>query len=42
MIVSFNTVEYTVNEDTGSVGLLLVKIGSIKIPITYQLWMEQQ
>ena len=34
MTVSFNPVEYTVNEDIGSVELLLVKIGSINIPIT--------
>ena len=32
--VSFNPVQYTVDEDTGTVELQLVKIGSVNIPIT--------
>ena len=32
--VSFNPVQYTVNEDAGTVRLQLVKIGSVNIPVT--------
>ena len=32
--VSFNPVQYTVNEDAGTVQLQLVKIGSVNIPVT--------
>ena len=33
-VISFNLVQYTVNEDASTVQLQLVKIGSLNIPVT--------